>query len=250
MHTFSFLRAIEVALMGSALFASACSSPSDPAMPHSQSGEAPQPSAQPPQLSRVTADRSDLLYRYRGESGTIEQTTSLDAIPEGARANVMVIDLSRSPEERGASNQVQVFDLRVPNEAGEFPGRFVPRASLEKELAAQQQFVAPPPQVPITLYATSWCPHCRHAREFMKQHNLQYTEKDVEKTPGAQAEIAAKAKKQGVDASGVPVFDVGGKIISGFDGPTLLKLARPGRTAPPASTNAPAPSRQAPTLPL
>lgn len=203
------------------------------------------------ELTHVTVDRKDLLFRYLNDQGEFEQSLSIDEIPQEKRDKVLVVDLSLSPELRGASQNVQLFDLRQPNENGEFlTGRFVPRTNLEQELAKKQQFVAPPPQEPIILYATSWCPHCRRARDFMKQHNLAYTEKDVEKTPGAQAELAAKAKKQGVDASGVPVFDIGGKIVSGFDGNTVLKLARPQKQTAVAPNQVTQPQPQKATLTL
>ena len=76
------------------------------------------------------------------------------------------------------------------------------------------------------MYATSWCPVCTKARKFLKQQGIRYTEKDIEKDPSAAAELQAKARKAGVQPGGVPVFDVGGTLVPGFDEPRLRSLLR------------------------
>lgn len=177
-----------------------------------------------PSLTRVHADRVDLLYRYRSDDGFATATT-LAEIPADARGAVQVVDLALSPAERGSVAFVQVFDLRTAREDGTYPGRFVPRAELEAALAEAQ---ATPPQAPVTMYSTTWCGVCRKARDFLGKEGIAFVEKDVEKDPGAAAELAAKARAAGVDASGVPVFDVGGTLMPGFDGPRLLALVRGG----------------------
>ncbi len=32
----------------------------------------------------------------------------------------------------------------------------------------------------VTIYTTSWCPYCRSAKQFFEQHNLPYTEINIE----------------------------------------------------------------------
>ena len=65
---------------------------------------------------------------------------------------------------------------------------------------------------------------CDKARSFLAKNNVDYIEKDVEKDPGAAAELQQKAAKAGVRVTGVPVFEVGGQILPGFDQARLLKL--------------------------
>lgn len=198
-----------------ALLAAGCSRAPEPQEPAA-------PAA--PTLTRVTADRADLLYRYRDGDGFATATT-LAEVPDTARAAVQVVDLSRSPAERGATTQVEVFDLRAPGPDGAYPGRFVPRAELEAALAAAQ---ATPVQAPVTMYSTTWCGVCRKARAFLDAQGIAYTDKDIEKDPAAARELGEKARAAGVDASGVPVFDVGGTLMPGFDGDRLLALVRGG----------------------
>lgn len=176
-----------------------------------------------PTLSRVTADRKDLLFRFtKGEA--LESATQIDEIPTEARAAVQVVDLALPPEARGSTAFVQVFDLSKPGPEGTFPGRLVPRASLEEEL--RKASVAPT-QAQVTIYTAAWCGVCKKAKDFMRTNGVAFVEKDIEKDATAAAEIARKAQAAGVSTGGVPIFDVGGRILGGFDPDTLLAAARP-----------------------
>jgi glutaredoxin-like YruB-family protein len=66
---------------------------------------------------------------------------------------------------------------------------------------------------PVVLYSTSWCPYCKRARAYLEQHGVKFQEKDVGQSRAALEEML---KKSG-GARGVPVIDVGGKIIRGFN---------------------------------
>lgn len=72
-------------------------------------------------------------------------------------------------------------------------------------------------QPAVILYSTSWCGYCRKARAFLKQRNVAYVEKDVERDPVAGQEATRKTGGYG----GVPVLDIGGTIIHGFDVPAI-----------------------------
>lgn len=69
----------------------------------------------------------------------------------------------------------------------------------------------------VIVYTTSWCGYCRKAKSFLKAKKVAFTEKDVEKDSGAAQELAQKAAAAGVQPQGVPVLDVKGKLILGFD---------------------------------
>ena len=68
----------------------------------------------------------------------------------------------------------------------------------------------------VIIYTTVWCGFCKMAKKYMDQLGVKYEEKDVEKDPTAAAEAVEKSGQMGV-----PVIDVNGKIIVGFDKPHL-----------------------------
>lgn len=65
----------------------------------------------------------------------------------------------------------------------------------------------------IVMYCTSWCPDCRRARVWLKEHNLEYIEIDVEKNPQASAQVKAWAGGNRT----TPTFDIDGTIIVNFN---------------------------------
>lgn len=70
----------------------------------------------------------------------------------------------------------------------------------------------------VTIYSTPTCHYCNLAKDFMKSKNISYTEFNV-------ASDLAKRKEM-VDKSGqlgVPVIDVDGNIMVGFDKSALAK---------------------------
>jgi len=71
----------------------------------------------------------------------------------------------------------------------------------------------------VTIYTTPTCVYCRAAKEFFKEHNVAYEEKDVSKDEQARNLMV---KKSGMMA--VPVIDIDGNIVIGFDRAKLSQL--------------------------
>jgi glutaredoxin len=82
------------------------------------------------------------------------------------------------------------------------------------------------PRSGVVVYGTSWCGFCRKARQWLSQEHIDFTDKDVEKDPGAAEELAAKARAAGVHPRGVPVIDARGTLVMGFDQPRLRQLLK------------------------
>ena len=63
----------------------------------------------------------------------------------------------------------------------------------------------------------------------MKANSVPFIERDVEKTPGAQAELSQKLRAAGVPGGGIPVVDWSGELVVGFDVAAFerLKQAKP-----------------------
>jgi len=64
----------------------------------------------------------------------------------------------------------------------------------------------------ILLYSTPTCPYCKMAKEYLNSKNLAYTDFDVGQNREAAKEMITKSGQMGV-----PVLDINGKIIVGFD---------------------------------
>ena len=64
----------------------------------------------------------------------------------------------------------------------------------------------------ITIYSTPTCHFCQMAKAYMKENNIPYTEYNVASDLERRKEMIDKSGQMGV-----PVIDVGGKIIVGFD---------------------------------
>lgn len=64
----------------------------------------------------------------------------------------------------------------------------------------------------ILIYTTTFCPWCIAAKNFFKKHNIPFQEINVEKDEKAAEEMIRKSGQ-----TGVPVIEIDGKIIIGFD---------------------------------
>ena len=71
----------------------------------------------------------------------------------------------------------------------------------------------------ITIYTTPSCVYCKMTKAFFKENGVAYEEKDVSLDAKARDEMIAKSGQLGV-----PVVDVDGKIIVGFDKGQLSEL--------------------------
>ncbi len=70
----------------------------------------------------------------------------------------------------------------------------------------------------VTIYTTPTCGYCHMAKEFLNSHNIAFTEKDVSQDQAAVQEMMTKSGQMGV-----PVIDVNGQIIIGFDQVRLIQ---------------------------
>lgn len=70
----------------------------------------------------------------------------------------------------------------------------------------------------ITIYSTSWCAFCHTEMQWLDKLGIPYVAKDVEADKDAYDELL---KKNGGNFSGVPVTDIAGDIVLGFDRPKI-----------------------------
>lgn len=71
----------------------------------------------------------------------------------------------------------------------------------------------------VTIYSTPTCHFCHAAKDFFKENNIAFTDKDVLADRAAGQEAIKKSGQMGV-----PVIDVDGEIVIGFDEDKLREL--------------------------
>ena len=64
----------------------------------------------------------------------------------------------------------------------------------------------------VKIYSTPTCPWCKKAKAYFKENNIKFTDVDVSADEAAQKEMVEKSGQMGV-----PVIDIDGKILVGFD---------------------------------
>lgn len=73
----------------------------------------------------------------------------------------------------------------------------------------------------VKIYSTESCPWCKKVKAFLKENKVKFTDVDVGADAKAAEEMVKKSGQQGV-----PVIDVNGTIIVGFDEGKLRKALK------------------------
>lgn len=64
----------------------------------------------------------------------------------------------------------------------------------------------------VVVYTTQSCPYCRMTKRYLQEHRVPFREVDVGRDPQAAAMLVRKTGQMGV-----PVTEVNGRYIIGFD---------------------------------
>ena len=64
----------------------------------------------------------------------------------------------------------------------------------------------------VKVYSTPSCPYCTMAKKYLESKNVKYEEFDVSVDRSAAMEMVRKSRQRGV-----PVLDIDGNIVIGFD---------------------------------
>lgn len=70
----------------------------------------------------------------------------------------------------------------------------------------------------VIIYRTSWCAFCHTEMQWLERLGIPFIAKDIEADPEANAELMEKINN---DFRGVPVTDIAGDIVLGFDRPKI-----------------------------
>jgi len=64
----------------------------------------------------------------------------------------------------------------------------------------------------VKVYSTPICPYCTMAKQFLKEHNIEFEDINVAKDEKAREEMVEKGGQLGV-----PVIEINNKVIIGFN---------------------------------
>mgnify|MGYP000860378356 FL=1 len=64
----------------------------------------------------------------------------------------------------------------------------------------------------VTVYSTPTCPYCVMAKNYLNERNIPFEDVDVSANPAKAREMIQKSGQRGV-----PVIDIDGNIVIGFD---------------------------------
>lgn len=71
----------------------------------------------------------------------------------------------------------------------------------------------------VIIFTTPSCSYCRTAKSYFRQKGIPFKDVDVSRDTAAARDMVRRSGQQGV-----PVLDIGGKIVVGFDRPKIDRL--------------------------
>ena len=71
----------------------------------------------------------------------------------------------------------------------------------------------------VKVFSTPVCPFCFSVKEFLKEHDISFEDIDVSKDREAAREMITKSGQMGV-----PVVEINGQIVVGFNKVRILEL--------------------------
>lgn len=74
-------------------------------------------------------------------------------------------------------------------------------------------------QPKVILFTTPSCTYCRTAKQYLRQRGVRFKDIDVSRDASAARDMVRRSGQ-----SGVPVIQIGSKVIVGFDRPKIDSL--------------------------
>ncbi|RJP50114.1 MAG: NrdH-redoxin [Anaerolineaceae bacterium] len=75
------------------------------------------------------------------------------------------------------------------------------------------------PQPKVIVFSTPTCSYCNMAKQYFRQKNVRFTDIDVSRDQSAARDMVRRSGQMGV-----PVIDIGGKIVVGFNRPKIDQM--------------------------
>jgi glutaredoxin len=181
------------------------------------------------QVLGISIDHTDCLRAWANSLGGIEYPLLADFWPHGVVCELYGVfrpDKGFSQrvifiiDKDGVIRYIDVHPVGQPDN----DVLLAELAKISPELAKQHKEpeAVALPHGGVVMYCTAWCPDCKKARVWLKQHQIPYTEVDITTTPGASVQL----KKWANNTLTTPTFDIDGTIIVDFKEDELKKILK------------------------
>jgi len=162
------------------------------------------------------------VFTWYDKDGVPQLATRLEEVPVEARDRLVISDLKGDARAPFAEKAV-VADLTDPDDPQVSEACLAPTEGLADLEVGDASDVALHHDH-VYLYSTEWCGYCKKAKAYLSQREIAFTERDVEKSPDAARELKIKATAAGIALGGVPVLDIRGTLVKGFN-PSAIDAA-------------------------
>jgi glutaredoxin len=198
----------------------------------------------------VTDTSEGLLFSWLDEKGEFHTGEKVADVPMVGKDQVRVMDPAH--DDGSDPDHLFIVDLRAAGLDGRYPVHVMKRNDYDAIAEALRKKTGPtlasgraPDDVgkeaksdagggqktaidpsgavrpAVIVYGASWCGACHKAMEYMKKKGIAFIDKDIEKDPQAAREMQSKLARAGMNSSSIPVLDVRGKMLIGFDPASL-----------------------------
>ncbi len=75
------------------------------------------------------------------------------------------------------------------------------------------------PQPRVIVFSTPTCTYCNAAKRYFREKGIRFNDVDVTRDAAAARDMVRRSGQQGV-----PVIDIGGRIVVGFNRPVIDQL--------------------------
>jgi len=188
--------------------------------------------------SRVAAARGEQGFgaalHLRRTERNVRHHRQGEQVPEGSRRLVRIMGQGKGEPRRRNDANVEVIDLREQLAKGRTQPRVMLREAFETGALAQlppaiparwrsarpaagrgaRKGVGRAPSRSCTDIVVQSLPIARH---YLVSNLIPFTSKDIEKDSSAARELAQKASRFGIAADRVPILDVRGRLLVGYD---------------------------------
>jgi glutaredoxin len=173
------------------------------------------------QVLGISVDHVPCLIAWAESLGGINYPLLSDFWPHGEVAKRYGVLREDGKSERALfildkQGIIQYIDIHDIDDQPDNEVIFAELRRIDPETAAKAPPVPKAMELPtggIVMYCTKWCMDCRKARAWLQQRGLEFTEVDINATPGAGKQV----REWGDGHLITPTFDIDGTIVLDFD---------------------------------